>query len=363
MMPVVEPSPPDHVNFWRAVQARFGAEGRRAVQTAWRDAWLAESDVVRMRDAGLNALRLPFLADNLLGDDAELDFGTVDPANLTDADLDWARLDLAVGWARTHGVYVVLDMHGAPDRQSVEHHTGEANRNALWGDAHDRALAAKLWTLIAAHYRGDPTIAAVDLLNEPRALPSSQEDENARTLHALHADLYAAVRRGDPDRIVIVEDGFSGMNRMPYPSDVGWTNVVYSYHSYPETYARFLHTVDDWEHADVLARGVPFYIGEFNLAMHPNSYTWPDDLVRAINDMDVRGISWAAWNYKVVPGRPGWGGTHWGWFRDEEGDVAHHLDPWNDDLDVLINATAAVATDRLTEDPAWRTALGAKQRK
>ena len=194
----------------------------------------------------------------------------------------------------------------------------------------------------------------------PRSL---REDENARILHELHGQLYAAVREGDPDRVVVVEDGFSGMNRMPYPEDVGWTNVVYSYHAYPDSYERFLHTVDDWEHADVLQRGVPFYIGEFNLAMHPNSFAWPDDLVAALADMDSRNISWAAWNYKAVPGLAGWGGTHWAWYRPEQ-DVApaNLLDLANDDLPTLLSKVAAVATAVLDEDGSWRTALGSRQR-
>ena len=209
MMPVVAgPAPADyagvtraivdHDSLWRVVQERFGNEGRQRVQDAWRDAWLKESDFALMQAAGFNAVRLPFIADNLLGEDATRDIAAIDPDAVTAESLDWRRLDQALELAQQHELYVILDLHGAPGRQSIEHHTGRQNENRLWNDANAQRLTERLWTLIAAHVAGNSTVAAVDLLNEPRALPSTQEDANAARMHALHDRLYQAVRAGDP---------------------------------------------------------------------------------------------------------------------------------------------------------------------
>ena len=348
----------DHATMWGLVQERFGVAGRVKLQEAWRDAWLDESDFRRMKEAGTNCVRLPFSADNLLGDDPTKDILVIDPATLTDSSLDWRRLDQAVGWARKHGLYVVLDLHGAPGRQSVEHHTGREGVNKLWTDPRAARLAEKVWELVAAHYKGDATIAAADLLNEPRALPGDREDANATAIHAMHDRLTRAVRKGDPGRIVVIEDGFSGFNRMPRPARAGWTNVVYSYHSYPDSRERLRHTLSDWEFKDCRERGVPFYLGEFSLAMHPGKFQWPSDLGFAVAAMDSRGISWSAWNYKIAPADPAWRGTHWGWYRND--DALDRLDLWRDDLATLIRETAAVKTANLKADPAWDAALRGK---
>jgi hypothetical protein len=346
----------DHDSLWRVIQERFGPEGRQQLQDAWRDAWLSESDFELIKASGFNCVRLPFIAENLLGEDANREPSGIDPESVTADTIDWSRLDQAIGWAAAHELYVILDMHGSPGRQSIEHHTGRRNENRLWTDDNAQRLTERLWTLIAEHVADNSTVAAIDLLNEPRALPSDREDENAAQLHAMHDRLYRAVRTGDSERIVIIEDGFSGFNRMPEPEEFGWTNVIYSYHSYPDSRERIAHTLGDWEYNDCRQRGVPFFIGEFNLAMHPDSFEWPDDLVDMIALMDEQGISWSAWNYKVVPGGADWLATHWGWYRNEH--EVELLDPWRDDLDTLIRKTAAVETANLQADPAWEAVIG-----
>ena len=93
--------------------------------------------------------------------------------------------------------------------------------------------------------------------------------------------MIACIRPCEPathHRIVVIEDGYSGFNRMPQPAEYDWTNVIYSYHSYPENPERLSHTLHDWESNDCEQRGVPFYIGEFSLAMHPDGFTLPEDL-------------------------------------------------------------------------------------
>ncbi len=342
----------DHVSLWRVAQERFGVEGRRRLQDAWRDAWLTEEDFARMRQAGFNAVRLPFIAENLLGDDPAQDPAMRAPADFTSSALGWQRLDQAIDWATAYGLYVVLVMHGAPGRQSVEHHTGQRGVNRLWTDGNAQRVTEAIWAAAAQHFAGNPAIAAFDLLNEPRALPQEQEDANAQQLHQMHDRLYRAIRAIDPTRVVVVEDGYSGFDRMPWPADKGWAHVVYSYHAYPESPDRLRHTLNDWEYADCRKRGVPFYLGEFSLAMSPGSFSWPDHLTAAVQEMTETGISWSAWNFKIVPSNAAWRGTHWGWYRNE-GPV-DPLDVWRDDLDTLVRKAGAFTTDRLQEDKAWR---------
>lgn len=97
---------------------------------------------------------------------------------------------------------------------------------------------------------------------------------------------------------------------------------------------------------------VPFYLGEFSLAMSPGSFSWPDHLTAAVQEMEQRGIAWSAWNFKIVPSNPAWRRTHWAWYRNER--PVDPLDVWRDDLDTLLRKTDAFTTDELQEDPAWQ---------
>ena len=75
-------------------------------------------------------------------------------------------LDRAIAMAAQAGIYVIVDMHGAPGGQSNDQCTGHGGQNKLWLPE-NRKRAAFLWKKIAERYRDNPTVAAYDLLNEP----------------------------------------------------------------------------------------------------------------------------------------------------------------------------------------------------
>ena len=61
--------------------------------------WITREDFVRVKELGLNCVRLPFLHDSLDAPDGP-----------------FSRIDQAVAWARETGVYLILDLHGTPGR-------------------------------------------------------------------------------------------------------------------------------------------------------------------------------------------------------------------------------------------------------
>jgi glucan 1,3-beta-glucosidase len=139
----------DHVSLNKVLRQRLGEAGWRRFQSAMRDAWLNESDFDRIREAGFNHVRLPFLHDLLEEPDG----------------LKW--LDQAIDWAGKRGIYVILDLHGAPGSQSKDHHTGETGRNEFFKDPAHFVRAEKVWQTVARRYRDRPEVAGYDLLNEP----------------------------------------------------------------------------------------------------------------------------------------------------------------------------------------------------
>ena len=322
----------DNRSLWSVVEARLGAGGRARVQAAFRQAWVNEGDFDRMRAAGLNCVRLPFLASEVEEPDG------------------FRYLDQAVAWAGQRGIYVILDMHGVPGSQSGEGHTGVAGRNEFFKDPENVAHAERLWTQIARRYRDNPAVAGYDLMNEPTGTPNSD------TLYVVTDRLYRAVRAGDPTHLIFIEDGYTGLHWMPLPGPCGWTNVVYSGHYYQfgakssddhrKAFRAFLDTIVK----ESTARQVPFYVGEF--AFEPaGTAELEGQMVQAMNDA---GISWSQWTYKVIFGGAG-GLTLWSPVGNAK--PVARLDPYQDSEAEWIRKSAGVRTENLTWNDALAQAL------
>ena len=331
MQPFVTTPPPgtdfphirDHVSLWGTVEKRLGRTGMERVRTAFRQSWITEADFDHIHDAGLNCVRLPFLAS--LADEPD--------------GLQW--LDRAVAWAAKRGIYVILDLHGAPCSQSGEGHTGQAGLNQFFKTPTDITAAETLWTRIARRYRDNPTVAGYDLVNEPTGTPNSD------TLYVVMDRLYRAVRAADPRHLVFIEDGYTGIRWMPYPAPCGWSNVVYSWHAYQfqaksaEDHLRAMQGDEAEIGALQKTRQVPFYIGEFGL--EPNAT--PQTLATVVTDFGTRGLSWSLWTYKVI--YPSGGHSLWGLYENPNPIIP--LDPYRDSEADLIRKCAQFRTENLEE--------------
>ena len=79
---------------------------------------------------------------------------------------------------------------------------------------------------MARRYRDRPEVAGYDLLNEPMGAA------DVKTLYAVQTRLYRAVREVDLRHVIIIEDGYTGLDHMPVPAAAGWKNVMASCHHY-----------------------------------------------------------------------------------------------------------------------------------
>jgi hypothetical protein len=315
----------DHVSLWRTIEKRLGKDAAVRVRTALRNAWVDESDFDRMKEAGFNCVRLPFLAALLDEKDG----------------LEW--LEKTVGWAEKRGMYVILDLHGAPGCQSKDHHSGESDRNEFFKKWENVQKGEAVWKTVAAKFKGRKSVAGYDLLNEPMGAP------NLTTLAIVHDRLYRAVRSVDADHIVFVEDGYKGLDSFPAPASVGWTNVAYSLHFYGfqsksagDQVAKMVASVAECEKAQV-AYGVPMYLGEFNQEPHGTRETMQGLIAQFVG----HGWPFTIWTYKIV--MPG--GTHsmWGYFRNPH--KAPAINPFTDSEAEMIAKMAEYRTEKLQADP------------
>lgn len=253
--------PTEAASFWRTFRDRF----------------IAEADIKHIAAAGLDHVRLPINARLVIDDNGRfIDDGI-------------ALVDRLIEWCRVHGLWVVLDLHGAPGGQTGTN-IDDSPRGLpdlfLLGGAY-RDLTITLWRQLARRYRDEPVVAGYDLLNEP--LPNEYADRFAPELVALYRELTAAIRAEDPNHLIIYE-GTRWSTDWSIFTEVWDPNSMLQFHKYwspPDrpSIARFIEAGE--------RLGLPIYMGEGG----ENNLDW---LQTAFQLYDDSGISWNLWPWKKI---------------------------------------------------------------
>lgn len=201
-------------DLWDLIGRRFGEDRKQELIRLHRETFFQEADVERIAAAGMNCLRIPIwwraVSDPAYGGDMKY-------------------LSAVVEWCGRHGVYAIIDLHGAPGGQSTQAVIiGESSEGDLWKDEEFKKQTVAWWTDVAERFKDVPAVAGYDLINEAFSAPFND-------LLDLYDEIYRAVRAIDSRHIIIVEDGLHGFHRLPRPADYGWSNVMYSFHYYPQS--------------------------------------------------------------------------------------------------------------------------------
>ncbi len=142
----------------KLVSDLIGPEKADEFWLAFRENYITEADIARIAQLGFNSVRPALNARRFLTEGE-------DP---TYVDEGFELLDNLVGWCRKHGIYVIIDMHGAPGGQTGANIDDSPNDEpGLFMDPRNQDLLIDLWVKIAERYKDEPTVAAYDLLNEP----------------------------------------------------------------------------------------------------------------------------------------------------------------------------------------------------
>jgi hypothetical protein len=252
----------------------LGREGAAAFWRQYRDTYITEEDIRFIRQVGFNMVRVPLHWRLFMTDDGRMQGE------------GWALLDRVVGWARTHGLWVIPDLHAAPGGQTGINHDDGPGYPLMFYVPRDRALTVALWRAIAQRYAGNPTILGYDVLNEPIAPYHDVATLNPR-LEPFYRQVTAAIREVDPGRIVILAAGqWSSSFDMLGPPFA--PNLAYTYHSFWASTKR-----DSIQrHLNFASRyNVPLFLGETG------------ELTDAWNAgfrelHETHGIGWSFWTYK-----------------------------------------------------------------
>lgn len=263
----------------------------------YQDNWITDYDLDKIAETGANCVRVPFWYRNFMKNEA---------GDWINDDLDqnpgFKRLDWVIAGAKERGMYVILDLHGAPGGQSMNHCCGTLGRNDLYTSAECRAAMKKLWTAIAERYRGEPAVAAYDLMNEPQNNDGFEQEPNYKSpwdaaawqqTNDVYREMVAAVRAVDPDHVISLE-GIWRIENLPYPEEEGWTNMLYQVHLY-----------DDTDQFRDLVTQVAKYGRDHGVATLVGEFSNMD----GIGICEGNGVNWTTWTYK---GGKGSNGT-WFW--------------------------------------------------
>ncbi|MBI5527997.1 MAG: cellulase family glycosylhydrolase [Deltaproteobacteria bacterium] len=329
-------------SLWRWLWGRFGFEKSEELRAAFQDHYVTELDVGRVAELGLNLIRVPIWYDAL-----ETDWKGQNGFKPQ----GWRRLDDIAVWARRHGVYLMLDLHGAPGGQSTAWHTGIEDGGHLWTEQACIDKTARLWKAIAAYFEDDPHVAVYDLLNEPMNFP----DRDAYV--AVHDALYSAIREVDAKHIVMAEDGYKPADMLASPSEMGWENAMFSVHMYPGGVSADDYLSKIETELSKIGRyydrfNCPLFLGEFNAADGTDSGTWAAEAMDEVLSMlNQRGVHWAPWTWKFFTGQ-----VDWGLYHPKEND-GYRIDVKDAAFEKIKADFDALNSQNFEPDPALETAF------
>ena len=310
---------PDQRTMMDTLANRFGTSTRDSLVAAYEDNYWTTQDFDNCAAMGMSVIRLPFTYMNLCDDNGNLKSNA------------WRRLDWFVSNCSSRGMYVILDMHGAFGSQNGMDHSGEVNDGKqLYYNQGNKNKTLNLWAKIAEHFKGNPAVAAYDILNEPGI--------KAAATYSLHWDfyneIYKTIRSKDSNHIIIMESCWDADN-LPRPSAYGWTNVAYEYHYYPWNYisnssGQASYTAGKVRDIANHNYGVPTFVGEFTC------FDQEDAWRNTMSTYNQQGWHWTTWAYKVT------GNSSWGIYNHSPQSV----DIYNDSADTIRKKWSSVGTDK-----------------
>ncbi len=272
---------------WRKV---LGEESLKQFELAFRSTFITEADMKQLASWGFNSLRLPF--NYRIIEDGGLVF-----------------LDEAIKWAKKYGVYLILDLHGAPGAQNHDWHSDSLGTAELWTKKSNRHKTYAIWEFLADRYKDETIIAGYDVLNE--AVLSDN-----KLLNEFYHQVIKTIRQSDKNHILFIE-GNRWAQVIDVLDDFNDDNWAYSIHFYEPPEFSFnlvphIQYPSKGHDKDVIhrrmegyakfakAKGRPVHVGEFGVNYRQGLYgedMYVKDILKVFKEF---GFHWNYWTYKSV---------------------------------------------------------------
>jgi endoglucanase len=297
MMLVSDSAPGGQHDIFNNIEGLLGSENLETYRQAWLDNYCTEADVLALKEAGFNSLRvvlhynlftLPIEEEPIRGQDTWLSNG-------------FDRLDRLLDWCRTEEVYLILDLHSAPGGQGRDAGISDYDdtKPSLWEDSENIRKTVALWEQFANRYRDEQWIGGYDLLNEPNwnfveGHPNGCSEVANAPLKDFYDQAIASIRAVDTNHLIIIEGNCWGNNHNGlWPIDD--TNVAMSFHRYwvantVDSIQQFLDWRDQYN--------IPLWMGESG----ENNDQW---YTEAVQLLEANSIGWAWWTWKKMESSSG----------------------------------------------------------
>ncbi|MDF1478096.1 cellulase family glycosylhydrolase [Leifsonia sp. H3M29-4] len=263
----------------RLTERLLGAEGAQGFWEAFATTFITEADIALIAASGFDHVRLPINSRVIQDADGE------------PIETGYAMIDRLIQWCRTHKLWVLLDLHGAPGGQTGTNiDDSPAGKPELFMEPRYRELTLRLWRDLATRYAGETVVLGYDLLNEP--LPNEWQHIYADDLAVLYRDLTAVVRAVDADHLIVYEGSHWATNWSVF-TEVWDPNSLLQFHKYWSSPDR----ASIQQFLDARERlGLPIYMGEGG----ENTLEW---IYTAFRLYEAHDIGWNFWPWKKIDTR------------------------------------------------------------
>ncbi|GIZ39418.1 hypothetical protein CKM354_000280100 [Cercospora kikuchii] len=178
------------------------ATGNQKFANHWRD-WINPATVQSAHDVGLNTIRIPigYWSYAAIVDTASEPFA--DPAPMLQ------YLDAVVQKAADLGMYVIIDLHGAPGGQQEDVFTGQNNKPAGFFNDYNFGRAQKWLSWMTKRIHSNSaysSVGTIEVLNEP----VSNHDANGR--YPAPGEVPGLIQKYYPAALKAVRDAEASLN-------------------------------------------------------------------------------------------------------------------------------------------------------
>ena len=227
-----------------------------------RESWITAADFAWLQARGINSVRIP------------VNYGVADesPPFITGIEtLDWAFQT-----AKTHGIGVVLDLHGVPGSQNGWDHSGRQGTLGWHTSKTNIDRSLEIVAGLASRCKRYDNLIGFQLLNEPRW------DVPLDILKKYYQDAYHRVREQIPKEkaSVVIHDGFRPRDWSNFMREPEYQNVILDTHCYQcftdddrkrDRFGQVQHALLKRKKLlDDMQKQLPCFVGEWSCALPPS---------------------------------------------------------------------------------------------
>jgi aryl-phospho-beta-D-glucosidase BglC (GH1 family) len=255
-----------------------GEDEARRFWKAFHENYITRDDISFIKKSGFNSVRVPF-SFRLFVIEGE-------PQRLEG--IGYQLMDQVVKWCKEEGLYVILDMHGAPGGQTGDNIDDSWGYPFLFESSDSQDLTAKIWRKLAFRYRNEPAVLGYDLLNEPIAHYFDTAALNPK-LEPLYHKIVTEIRKVDRNHIIFLGgaqwDGNFKVFGPPFDD-----KLAYTFHKYwMEVNQKAIQDYVDFRDK----YNVPIWMGESG----ENTNEW---IASFRTLLETHNIGWCFWPYKKL---------------------------------------------------------------